>query len=191
MRGTDRIAHPCDDHAANVSADSDTEYICQLSAIPTWNASALAAIQRRFVCDVTPTPAIIRSPGSISSPVSRAPGIRPKKDPAPASTAETEPPHERQRLSHALLNPPATFVGRATECTQLIGCITDPTTQLVTIVGPGGIGKPGLRSRSPSCCASSPPLVAWMPLVVALSLWRKSTIYKASPQLSPTRLGYA
>lgn len=42
---------------------------------------------------------------------------------------------------HNLPLQPTPFIGRKTELTELEAMITDPYTRLVTIVGPGGIGK--------------------------------------------------
>ncbi|MEZ4619848.1 MAG: BTAD domain-containing putative transcriptional regulator [Caldilineaceae bacterium] len=52
--------------------------------------------------------------------------------------AKREPP---QTTRHNLTAPTTPLIGRTTECKELIKLIADPTQRLITILGPGGIGK--------------------------------------------------
>jgi predicted ATPase/DNA-binding SARP family transcriptional activator/Tfp pilus assembly protein PilF len=68
--------------------------------------------------------------------------IRQKREWPPAIPAKdavtSEPPPPRQ---HNLPVPSTPFVGREKELTELNGLLSDPDMRLVTVLGPGGIGK--------------------------------------------------
>ena len=68
-------------------------------------------------------------------------------------TAETTALYERLKSAtapppHNLPPPPNTFVGREVELAQIARHLTNPTCRLVTIVGPGGIGKTRLALQA-------------------------------------------
>ena len=42
---------------------------------------------------------------------------------------------------HNLPRPPTSFIGRETEIAQIRKLVTDPACRLLTVTGPGGIGK--------------------------------------------------
>ena len=78
-------------------------------------------------------------------------------------STEIETLHERLRLARAKRpgNVPQTltpFVGRARELAELVDSLADPACRLVTLVGPGGIGKTRLaieaatRAKDPAAC---------------------------------------
>ena len=73
--------------------------------------------------------------GRLAPPVTRFPRIAPPHlDPEPASPRES-------LLPRALPAPTTPFFGRELELAELTRLFADPTTRLVSLVGPGGMGK--------------------------------------------------
>ena len=62
-------------------------------------------------------------------------------DIALAPTAPIEEPTMRPSVPHNLPQQPTSFVGRETELAELESLLADPDKRLVTILGPGGMGK--------------------------------------------------
>lgn len=79
------------------------------------------------------------------APPTEAPATRPLPAPAPGGRApQAEPAH-----------PPLTsFVGRQEEIAHLVARLTDPACRLLTLVGPGGIGKTRLAAEVAARCVS-------------------------------------
>ena len=79
--------------------------------------------------------------GRLAPPVTRFTQIAPPHlDPEPASPRDAPP--RRDSLSPRALPAPTTpFFGRELELAELTRLFGDPTTRLVTLVGPGGMGK--------------------------------------------------
>jgi DNA-binding SARP family transcriptional activator len=81
----------------------------------------------------------------------------PPSPPAPrAAVVPAEPPPvpERsnaissERIPNNLPSPSALFVGRDPELTELAGLLEQPDTRLITLLGPGGVGKSRLAVRA-------------------------------------------
>jgi DNA-binding SARP family transcriptional activator/predicted ATPase len=69
--------------------------------------------------------------------------------------AETTALYQRIRASaaplhHNLPPQPTPFVGRSAELAEIAQCLNDPSVQLLTLVGPGGIGKTRLALEAAS-----------------------------------------
>jgi predicted ATPase/DNA-binding SARP family transcriptional activator len=80
---------------------------------------------------------LVRSP---ADPVQRASVRPPAPPPAPGATAPTgrdAPTRERE----ILLRPRGTLIGRQAEVQQVLDLVADPGTRLVSLLGPGGMGK--------------------------------------------------
>jgi predicted ATPase len=103
----------------------------------TPDAAVLAA---RFV----PALALDREPGWAARLLALAAvGHAEAATPAPSPPQAAPPPHN---LPAAL----TAFVGRERELTELHGLLTDPAIRLVTLTGPGGIGKTRLALQAAS-----------------------------------------
>lgn len=76
-----------------------------------------------------------------------------RREAAPATSAPAPPPPPRHRLPL----PTTPFVGRETELAQLIALLPDPTCRLLTLVGPGGIGKTRLALQAAATAADGTP----------------------------------
>jgi predicted ATPase/DNA-binding SARP family transcriptional activator len=62
--------------------------------------------------------------------------------PAPTQGASKSPPLEpTDPVRHNLPSPPSPFVGRTPELTEIAERLGDPECRLLTLVGPGGVGK--------------------------------------------------
>jgi predicted ATPase len=84
--------------------------------------------------------------------------------------------------SHNLPAPPNPFIGRAQQLADLLALISDPAVRLVTVVGPGGIGKTRLALQAGTEALDRFPEGVWLadlarvispdavPLVVASAL---------------------
>lgn len=57
------------------------------------------------------------------------------------------PPQRPAAPSHNLLTPPTPFLGREADLAQVTALLQDPAVRLVTVTGPGGIGKTRLALR--------------------------------------------
>src|SRR5690606_30593794 len=76
--------------------------------------------------------------------VAFAPGLRPQLGPAQSPAAQMAPPAipaAARGKQFSLPIPPAPFGGRAAELVQISRRLAGPACRLLTIVGPGGIGK--------------------------------------------------
>jgi predicted ATPase len=67
---------------------------------------------------------------------------------APAETGESDP--ETWEVIDNLPIPPTPFVGRQAELEEIAIRLTDPTSRLITLLGPGGIGKTRLAIQAAS-----------------------------------------
>ena len=70
-----------------------------------------------------------------------ASATRPEPDLTLRQTFATPTPERLRRAHHNLPNQATPFVGREAELSTLVGLLANPSTQLVTILGPGGMGK--------------------------------------------------
>lgn len=96
--------------------------------------------------------------GELNRPETFTPAPLPPSSPAPP------PPPDPLTSSapialHKVPTPSTPFIGREAELTQITAHLTDPTCRLLTLVGPGGIGKTRLADNfSPGGCA---PVWRW------------------------------
>lgn len=81
---------------------------------------------------------------------------RPMEDPSVGGEASTTKP-----LPHNLPRQMSPIWGRATELAQLATYLGDPTVPLITILGPGGIGKTRLALEAARALITAPRLPAW------------------------------
>lgn len=77
-----------------------------------------------------------------------------RRQDAPPATSTPAPPTPPR---HRLPLPTTPFVGREAELAQLIALLPDPTCRLVTLVGPGGIGKTRLALQAAATVADNAP----------------------------------
>jgi predicted ATPase/Tfp pilus assembly protein PilF len=97
-------------------------------------------------------------------------GAFPLAAPQPPATdlATARPPHQQLPL------PTTPFVGRAAELAQLTALLGDPTCRLITLVGPGGIGKTRLALQAAALLTATPatPLVDGIFFIAATAVTR-------------------
>ena len=64
----------------------------------------------------------------------------------------------RRARAHNLPAQPTSFIGRETEIAEICDLLTDPACRLLTLVGPGGIGKTRLAVQAASALLDDPDL---------------------------------
>ena len=62
--------------------------------------------------------------------------------------------------AHNLPNLPTSFIGRSSELTEIATLLSDPACRLLTLLGPGGIGKVRLALQAATNLASH---IAYLP----------------------------
>jgi predicted ATPase/transcriptional regulator with XRE-family HTH domain len=96
-------------------------------------------------------PALQIDPGSAEARhlLALAARARAESDPSPQPPALTDGDSERPALpiSPALPLPPSRLIGRQRERSLIAGCLADPHTRLLTLLGPPGVGKTHLATQ--------------------------------------------
>ncbi len=120
----------------------------QLMRLLAHNGEPHAALRQYELCrlaladelDVEPGAAITRLYAELRANGKTA---GPREHPAALSVvyASVAVSRGQTKLPHHLPHPPTEFVGRETEIKALVARVQDPACRLLTLVGPGGIGK--------------------------------------------------
>lgn len=103
----------------------------ELGVEPESETTELYTIIKARRLAAPPVPAV---PATIREPQQR--------DIHPATAAQ-----QQRHIHHNLPSPPAGFVGRQHDIADIIRRLTDPACRLLTLTGPGGIGKTSLALR--------------------------------------------
>ncbi len=120
----------------------------QLMKLLAHNGEPHAALRQYELCrlaladelDVEPGAAITRFYAELRAN-GKAAGPRERPATLPVVHAPAEIAREQAKPTHHLPHPPTEFVGRAAEIKTLVVRLRDPACRLLTLVGPGGIGK--------------------------------------------------
>ncbi len=111
---------------------------------------------------------ILRGP-SIVAPLDRSPSRSEPSNTGVMNSSNTMHDSDdlESRRSPAPLTP---FVGRERELGELAGLLADPACHLLTLVGPGGIGKTRLALQAATMLSDSAPRVVFVDLAPIRSL---------------------
>lgn len=94
----------------------------------------------------------------------RATGKIPGATPATFPVAPPPPASKQTNPVHNLPQPPTLFVGRAAEIKTLVGRLQEPACRLLTLIGPGGIGKTRLALEVARAFVAAPVTTPVAPL---------------------------
>lgn len=81
--------------------------------------------------------------------------------PGPATQSLYERVHAPWPPRHNLAPEPTAFIGRRRELARLVGLLDDPECRLITVSGPGGIGKTRLALHAAIRYAGNGPTLHW------------------------------
>jgi len=109
-------------------ADFQTQLHAELGVVPSQETQRLVAAIRKEELEPVPTP--VDAPTSPLEPTAGHP-----------AEPQVEISIRRHEIRHNLPTQPTPFIGRETELASLDKLLADPAIRLVTIVGPGGMGK--------------------------------------------------
>ena len=90
----------------------------------------------------------------------------PPKDPFVAPVTGQGPVRNRPQVAHNLPVQATPFVGRTEELAQIHQSLVEPDCRLLTLVGPGGIGKTRLAIEAVGTLIQSPPDQTWFSYAV-------------------------
>jgi DNA-binding SARP family transcriptional activator/predicted ATPase/DNA-binding XRE family transcriptional regulator/predicted negative regulator of RcsB-dependent stress response len=94
------------------------------------------------------------------------------------------PPHGMAPVAYPLPRPATSLIGREAELAELVALVHTPDCRLLTLVGPGGIGKTRLALRlAESACLAFPQGVCWVALADVVGV--EQLAYAVARALSP------